>query len=82
MSVATDIIGDTISWQTPQSFGRNMYVYMYTYMYAITMQNEAMDLKESGERYMGRFDGRKGKGEIKRRGISKAPARDLIWFRL
>lgn len=32
-------------------------------MYAITMQNEAMDLKKSGERYMGRFDGRKGKGE-------------------
>lgn len=35
-------------------------------MYAITMQNEAINLKESGERYRRRIDGKKGKGETLR----------------
>lgn len=40
-----------------------MYVCLHTYMQQL-MKDEAMNLEESGKGWLGKFGGRKGKGDI------------------
>lgn len=50
--------------ETPAQWSPDLPTHTRGYGEVTTNEKKAMDLKESGKAYMGRFRGRKGKGEM------------------